>query len=79
MMALLDRVSRIRAGLAKTAQHIRQRLTGVREGVGEGPPLAPQAAAADQVSSLEAVEEALLSADVGVSAAHTSTDSPRSR
>lgn len=68
MMALLDRVSRIRAGLAKTAQHIRQRLTGVRDDVGEGPRSAPQAAA-DQVSSLEAVEEALLSADVGVSAA----------
>ncbi len=69
MMALLDRVSRIRAGLAKTAQHIRQRLTGVRDDVGDGPRSVTPAAAADQVSSLEAVEEALLSADVGVSAA----------
>jgi len=69
MMALLDRVSRIRVGLAKTAQHIRQRLTGVRDDVSDGPRPATPAAAADQVSSLEAVEEALLSADVGVSAA----------
>jgi fused signal recognition particle receptor len=68
MMALFDRVSRLRAGLAKTAQQIRDRLTGVRGDAGDGPRPATAAAAVDRVDSLEAVEEALLSADVGVAA-----------
>jgi fused signal recognition particle receptor len=80
MMALFDRVSRIRAGLAKTAQQIRDRLTGVRAAGGDGPSPTTAAAAADRVNSLEAIdtidtidtidaiEEALLSADVGVAA-----------
>jgi fused signal recognition particle receptor len=77
MMALFDRVSRIRAGLAKTAQQIRERLTGVRGERSDGPGSATAAAAADRVKSLEAldtldtidaIEEALLSADVGLAA-----------
>ena len=67
-MALADRLSRIRAGLAKTAQQIRDRLTGAAPGasaVGR----APDAVASDpRANSLEAVEEALLAADVGVAA-----------
>jgi fused signal recognition particle receptor len=69
MMALFDRVSRIRAGLAKTAQQIRERLTGARGDRGDGPRPATAAAAADRsLEAIEAIEEALLSADVGVSA-----------
>jgi fused signal recognition particle receptor len=77
MMALFDRVSRIRAGLAKTAQQIRDRLTSVRRDRSDGPGPATAAAAADRVNRLEAIdaidtidaiEEALLSADVGVAA-----------
>jgi fused signal recognition particle receptor len=68
MMALFDRVSRIRAGLAKTAQQIRERLAGARGDGGADPRPATAAAAVDRVDSLEAVEEALLSADVGVAA-----------
>jgi|SRR5579864_472210 len=67
-MALFDRVSRIRAGLAKTAQQIRERLTGARDDRGDRPRPATAAAAVDRVESLEAVEEALLAADVGVAA-----------
>ena len=74
MMALFDRVSRIRAGLAKTAQQIRERLTGGRGEAGDGPRPAAAAAAVDRIDRLEAIEaieaieEALLSADVGVAA-----------
>jgi fused signal recognition particle receptor len=68
-MALFDRVSRIRAGLAKTAQQIRERLTGARGDRDDGPRPATAAAAADRsLEAIEAIEEALLSADVGVSA-----------
>jgi fused signal recognition particle receptor len=65
-MALRDRFQQIRAGLARTAQQIRDRL-------GVGP--APEAGSAQAVeapdgraNSPEAIEDALLAADVGVPA-----------
>ena len=72
-MALFDR---IRAGLAKTAQQIRERLGA------EPAPVAPatakpQAAASrtlEAVASLDALEDALLSADVGLPATQQIVD-----
>lgn len=69
-MALLDRLSRIRAGLAKTAQQIRERWTGAG-----GPPTSPSGPrSAERAESLEAIEEALLAADVGVPATNRILD-----
>ena len=56
---------RIRAGLAKTAQQIRQRLSG------DSAPASPQATGPGRaltVDTIEAVEDALISADVGLPA-----------
>jgi fused signal recognition particle receptor len=65
MASFLDR---IRAGLAKTAQQIRERLT---EPAAVAPPSADGRAhpAAAAVDSLAALEEALIAADVGLAAA----------
>jgi fused signal recognition particle receptor len=66
-MALFDRLTRLREGLAKTAQQIRDRLAGAVETPSE-PGRAPGARPAAPVDTLEAVEEALVSADVGLAA-----------
>jgi fused signal recognition particle receptor len=66
-MAFRDRLQQIRAGLSKTAQQIRDRLG--RPGPADSGPSAPSAAAPDgRANSPEAIEEALLAADVGVGA-----------
>jgi fused signal recognition particle receptor len=62
--------SKIRAGLAKTAQQIRERLSAAEpEASGGGlAPSAPVAGRALAVDTLEALEDALLTADVGLQA-----------
>jgi fused signal recognition particle receptor len=66
-MAIFDRLTRIREGLAKTAQQIRDRLSGPSaESTAGSVPVA--GAPVDRFTSVEAIEEALLSADVGVGA-----------
>ena len=62
--------SRVRAGLAKTAQQIRERLGAADElspgaPAPAGPPVAGRALAVD---TIEALEDALLTADVGLPA-----------
>lgn len=63
--------SRIRAGLAKTAQQIRERLGAADDDIPSGggvTPSAPVAGRALAVDTLEALEDALLTADVGLRA-----------
>jgi len=63
--------SRFRAGLAKTARQIRERL-------GDEPgPATPARQSADRFASLEAVEDALIGADVGLSATERIVDQVR--
>jgi len=57
--------SRIKAGLAKTAQQIRDRLSDATE---PAPAKTPAAAAAVVVETPEAIEDALIAADVGLPA-----------
>src|SRR5690349_5989237 len=68
--------SRIRDGLAKTAQHIRERLGDLVE-----EPSAPAAATPSTTTrtadTLEAVEEALIGADVGLTATERILDAVR--
>ena len=66
-MALFDRLSRLRDGLAKTAQQIRDRLAGAVDAPSE-PARATGGGPATRVDTLEAVEEALVTADVGLAA-----------
>lgn len=54
--------SRVRAGLAKTAQQIRERLTEITAGTADAP------ARTARVASLAEIEDALIGADVGVAA-----------
>jgi fused signal recognition particle receptor len=66
-MAFRDRLQQIRAGLAKTAQQIRDRLG--RPGSADEGTSSPALVVADpRANSAEAIEEALLAADVGVAA-----------
>ena len=71
---------RIREGLAKTAQQIKQRLG---EAVGDAPPASAGTAApgtssrALTIDSVEAVEDALLGADVGLAATTRIVDAVR--
>jgi fused signal recognition particle receptor len=66
-MALFDRFTRLREGLAKTAQQIRDRLAGTVESATPASRTAgPRPAPA--LDTLEAVEEALVTADVGLAA-----------
>ncbi len=72
--------SRIRAGLAKTAQQIRERLGSGIEEAGtpaamSGPPVAGRALSVD---TLEALEDALLTADVGLHATERILEAVRS-
>jgi fused signal recognition particle receptor len=61
--------SRIRDGLAKTAQQIRERLGAADEGPASAQPAAvPVSGRALTVDTLEALEDALLTADVGLQA-----------
>jgi fused signal recognition particle receptor len=60
-------LSRIRAGLAKTAQEIRARLAEAPIAAPAGP-AAPAPSGRAAVETLEALEEALLAADVGLAA-----------
>jgi len=66
-MALFDRLTKLREGLARTAQQIRDRLSGAPEPAAEPAP-ASGAPVRARVDTLEAVEEALISADVGLAA-----------
>lgn len=74
--------SRIRAGLAKTAQQIRERLgtadmedgPGTGSSTAAGPPVAGRALAVD---TIEALEDALLTADVGLPATARIIDAVR--
>jgi fused signal recognition particle receptor len=59
-------LGRLRAGLARTAQQIRERLSD--SGRSETPVGADAAGGALHVNSLEAIEDALLTADVGLPA-----------
>jgi len=64
---------RIKAGLAKTAQQIRERLNDITGESGAAVPTSPAsstavAGRAVSVDTLEALEDALISADVGVAA-----------
>jgi fused signal recognition particle receptor len=70
-MALFDRLTRIRAGLAKTAQQIRERLSGANGSTaGDRTPVAGASThRLASPASFDALEEALISADVGVAAA----------
>jgi len=62
-------LSRIRAGLTKTAQQIRERLGAVDDMPGAGGVTAPTAKGRpSDIETLEALEDALLVADVGVPA-----------
>jgi fused signal recognition particle receptor len=67
MASFLDR---IKAGLAKTAQQIRERLGAAGEEPGDAQPSAPSATRVRQaeLDTLEALEDALLIADVGLPA-----------
>jgi fused signal recognition particle receptor len=72
-------LSRIRAGLAKTAQQIRDRLAG-DDAAGESPATTGAGTTASRVSSvetLEAIEDALLTADVGLRATERILDAVR--
>jgi fused signal recognition particle receptor len=66
-MALFDRLSRIRDGLAKTAQQIRDRITGASIDA-PAPTATVAGTAVDRLTSFDVVEEALISADVGLDA-----------
>jgi fused signal recognition particle receptor len=65
-MALFDRLSRIRAGLAKTAAQIRERIAGASDT--PGPATAAASGVVDRLINFDVVEEALISADVGLAA-----------
>lgn len=73
-------LSRIRAGLAKTAQQIRERLGGTDddfEAKSSAPTGAPVAGRALAVDTIEALEDALLTADVGLPATGRIIDAVR--
>ena len=77
MASLFDRM---RAGLAKTARQIRERLSEV---VGDETPSAPAAASGGTartatLETLDAVEDALVAADVGLAAASRIVEAVRS-
>jgi fused signal recognition particle receptor len=72
--------SKVRAGLAKTAQQIRERLGPVEEAQAPEAAAARPAAPASGVSveTFDALEDALLTADVGLSATERIIDAVRS-
>jgi fused signal recognition particle receptor len=73
--------SRLRAGLAKTAQQIRERLNTADEAPASTPRAAPGAPRAggrqSEIATLDALEDALLTADVGVRATERILDAVR--
>jgi fused signal recognition particle receptor len=68
---------RIRDGLAKTAQQIKQRLSEAAGDTPAGPAAAAPSSRALAIDSIEAVEDALLGADVGLAATTRIVDAVR--
>jgi fused signal recognition particle receptor len=60
--------TRLRAGLAKTAQQIRERLSGADTATHAGAASGSTGAAGVAIETVDALEDALLSADVGLAA-----------
>ena len=71
---------RIKTGLSKTAQQIRERLSDVAEARGPAPAAAPgtqKSGRAVALDTLDAIEDALIAADVGLPATQKIVDAVR--